>query len=128
LNQQVGKSSLLNALLRRKVVRSSFVPGKTKHFQTYHLNPLLRLIDSPGIVFPSVSSFPLQILGGIVPIQNIPIAMNYVCERIPLESIEEVLLEDEDGNLLHGDQRKREWTVEALLEAHARAKGMYRKL
>lgn len=50
----VGKSSLINALMGKKVVSTSRTPGHTKHFQTIFLTPQVRLCDCPGLVFPSL--------------------------------------------------------------------------
>ena len=43
----VGKSSLINAIMGRKVVSVSRTPGHTKHFQTIFLTPNVRLCDCP---------------------------------------------------------------------------------
>ncbi|EOD19407.1 hypothetical protein EMIHUDRAFT_242840 [Emiliania huxleyi CCMP1516] len=48
----VGKTSLLNALVGRKVASVSRTPGHTKHLQTWELTPRLTICDSPGLVFP----------------------------------------------------------------------------
>jgi large subunit GTPase 1 len=51
----VGKSSLINALIGEKKVSMSRQPGKTKHFQTIEVpNRRITLCDCPGLVFPSV--------------------------------------------------------------------------
>ncbi|RKP05750.1 hypothetical protein THASP1DRAFT_32414 [Thamnocephalis sphaerospora] len=65
----VGKSSMINSIFGRTVVSASKTPGHTKHFQTLHLLPTLRLCDGPGLVFPSLLPRPLQ------------------AERIPVERI-----------------------------------------
>lgn len=49
----VGKSSVMNAMMGRKVVSVSKTPGHTKHFQTIFLTRNVRLCDCPGLVFPS---------------------------------------------------------------------------
>lgn len=49
----VGKSSLINSLLRRRVVGVSPLPGHTKSLQEVILDKNIRLIDSPGVVFSS---------------------------------------------------------------------------
>lgn len=67
----VGKSSLLNGLVRKKVVSVSKTPGHTKHFQTIFLTPTVKLCDCPGLVFPSLVEKPLQILAGIYPIAQV---------------------------------------------------------
>ena len=50
----VGKSSVINALMKSKKVSASSTPGKTKHIQTIQLNDSITLCDCPGIVLPSV--------------------------------------------------------------------------
>ena len=57
----VGKSTLLNSLVGRKVVSVSRTPGHTKYFQTYHLTETVHLCDCPGLVFPSFVERPLQV-------------------------------------------------------------------
>ena len=47
----VGKSSLINSLLRSKAVGVSSTPGFTKVSQEIVLDKNIRLLDSPGIVF-----------------------------------------------------------------------------
>lgn len=50
----VGKSSFINSLLRRRVVSVSSTPGHTKALQEVILDKHIRLIDSPGVVFSSI--------------------------------------------------------------------------
>lgn len=61
----VGKSSLINSLIGRKVVSTSKTPGHTKHFQTINWKQNLRLCDCPGLIFPSLISRDLQALHGL---------------------------------------------------------------
>lgn len=62
----VGKSSLLNALLGTTRVRASKTPGKTKHFQTILWGPArdIKIIDCPGLVCPSLVPMELQAMAG----------------------------------------------------------------
>ena len=60
----VGKSSLMNGLIGRKVVSTSVTPGHTKYFQTYFLTKTVKLCDSPGLVFPSLIPKQLQASSG----------------------------------------------------------------
>uniref|UniRef100_A0A7G3AWV1 Guanine nucleotide-binding protein-like 1 n=1 Tax=Lutzomyia longipalpis TaxID=7200 RepID=A0A7G3AWV1_LUTLO len=83
----VGKSSLMNALMGRKVVSVSRTPGHTKHFQTIFLTQNVRLCDCPGLVFPSSAPRCLQVLMGSYPIAQLrePYAsIRYLCERVDL--------------------------------------------
>jgi len=51
----VGKSTVINALVGAKKVGMSRTPGKTKHIQTLELPEWgFSLCDAPGLVFPSV--------------------------------------------------------------------------
>ncbi|VDK78628.1 unnamed protein product [Cylicostephanus goldi] len=49
----VGKSSTINKLAGEKKVSVSATPGKTRHFQTIHIDSQLCLCDCPGLVMPS---------------------------------------------------------------------------
>ncbi|TKA50181.1 hypothetical protein B0A53_06412 [Rhodotorula sp. CCFEE 5036] len=91
----VGKSSLLNALLGRKVVRASRTPGKTKTLQTIYWNKNLRLCDCPGLVCPSSAGYERQVLGGVLPIQNVESVLHFVGQRMPLEKPLRLRHEDE---------------------------------
>ena len=52
----VGKSSLINALLNRKsYARTSATPGKTQTINFYNINDQLYLVDLPGYGYAKVS-------------------------------------------------------------------------
>ncbi|XP_036997213.2 guanine nucleotide-binding protein-like 1 isoform X2 [Artibeus jamaicensis] len=83
----VGKSSLINGLVGRKVVSVSRTPGHTRYFQTYFLTPSVKLCDCPGLIFPSLLPKQLQVLAGIYPIAQIQepyTAVGYLASRIPV--------------------------------------------
>uniref|UniRef100_A0A0N5C7Q8 Guanine nucleotide-binding protein-like 3 homolog n=1 Tax=Strongyloides papillosus TaxID=174720 RepID=A0A0N5C7Q8_STREA len=46
----VGKSSVINSLKRKKSCQVGNLPGMTKHIQEVELDKNIRLIDSPGVV------------------------------------------------------------------------------
>ena len=52
----VGKSSVINVLCKKKLVGVAAQPGKTKHFQTIFIEKNLMLCDCPGLVFPNFTS------------------------------------------------------------------------
>ncbi|XP_055539613.1 guanine nucleotide-binding protein-like 1 [Wyeomyia smithii] len=86
----VGKSSLLNAVMGKKVVSVSRTPGHTKHFQTIFLTNSVRLCDCPGLVFPSSVPRKLQVLIGSYPIAQLrePYAsVKYLAERVNLPAL-----------------------------------------
>lgn len=53
----VGKSSVINSLKRKKSCASGAVPGLTRHMQEIELDKHIRLIDSPGVVLASKEDF-----------------------------------------------------------------------
>ncbi|XP_065221242.1 guanine nucleotide-binding protein-like 1 [Planococcus citri] len=83
----VGKSSLMNAIIGKKVVSVSKTPGHTKHFQTIFLTPTVKVCDCPGLVFPSKVPKVLQVLMGSFPIAQLRepyTSVKYIAERIDL--------------------------------------------
>ena len=67
----VGKSSVINSIVGRKVVSTSRTPGHTKHFQTYFVTCNIQLCDCPGLVFPSIVDKQQQIFSGLYPIAQV---------------------------------------------------------
>ncbi len=51
----VGKSSLINLLLNRKIARTSGSPGKTRTLNFYQINGEFRIVDLPGYGYAKVS-------------------------------------------------------------------------
>lgn len=50
----VGKSTLINALLGRKVAKVGDEPAVTKNQQRYELNSKISLTDTPGMLWPKI--------------------------------------------------------------------------
>ncbi len=50
----VGKSTLMNALLKRKVAKVGDEPAVTKHQQTLDLGSGMTLTDTPGMMWPKI--------------------------------------------------------------------------
>lgn len=48
----VGKSTLINRLVKRKATKVGDVPGVTKHLQTVRIHEELSLLDTPGVLWP----------------------------------------------------------------------------
>lgn len=113
-----GKSSLLNALMGRKVVSVSRTPGHTKHFQTIFLTQTVRLCDCPGLVFPSCVPRAQQVLMGSYPIAQLrePYApLRYLAERVNLVGM--LNLRDADVDSFD------EWSPIAICDAWATQRG-----
>jgi len=51
----VGKSSVINSLCRSRAVKVGSAPGITKTAQEVHLDKQVKLLDTPGIVFPKAT-------------------------------------------------------------------------
>ncbi|XP_028410961.1 guanine nucleotide-binding protein-like 1 [Dendronephthya gigantea] len=124
----VGKSSLLNGLIGRKVVSCSRTPGHTKHFQTIFLTPSVRLCDSPGLVFPSLVDKRLQILSGTYPIAQVrePYSVvGYLAACTPLEKILNLVhpkatQEDDENTLVD-----LKWSAWDICDAWAEQRGFH---
>ncbi|TRY60734.1 hypothetical protein DNTS_007807, partial [Danionella cerebrum] len=117
----VGKSSVLNSLVGRKVVSVSRTPGHTKYFQTYYLTPTVKLCDCPGLVFPSRVDKQLQVLAGIYPVSQLQepySSVGYLCERTDYLSV--LKLTHPESLLDPGTQ---DWTAWDVCEAWAEKRG-----
>uniref|UniRef100_A0AAG5DCT0 Guanine nucleotide-binding protein-like 1 n=1 Tax=Anopheles atroparvus TaxID=41427 RepID=A0AAG5DCT0_ANOAO len=113
----VGKSSLLNAVMGRKVVSVSRTPGHTKHFQTIFLTNTVRLCDCPGLVFPSSTPRQVQVLMGSYPIAQLrePYAsIRFLAERVDLAQL---------LTLKHPENDNDEWSPIDICDAWATKRG-----
>ncbi|XP_069551695.1 guanine nucleotide-binding protein-like 1 [Brachyistius frenatus] len=125
----VGKSSVINSLVGRKVVSVSRTPGHTKYFQTYYLTPTVKLCDCPGLVFPSLVNKQLQILAAIYPVsqQQEPYSsVGYLCERTPFLSVLKLKhpsLQDRKAHERNDASEEFGWTAWDVCEAWAERRG-----
>merc|ERR1712178_66325 len=68
----VGKSSVMNRLVGKKITRTSITPGATKYFQTYNVSEKVTLCDCPGLIFPAYGiSYAEQVMCGAFPISQV---------------------------------------------------------
>ncbi|KAG5683437.1 hypothetical protein PVAND_012718 [Polypedilum vanderplanki] len=114
----VGKSSIINALMGKKVVSISRTPGHTKHFQTIFLTENVRLVDCPGLVFPSKTPKTLQVLLGSYPISQLRepyAAIKFLAERLDLPKL--FVLKHPDGD--------EEWSAMDICDAFALKRGFF---
>uniref|UniRef100_A0A3Q2PBQ8 Guanine nucleotide-binding protein-like 1 n=1 Tax=Fundulus heteroclitus TaxID=8078 RepID=A0A3Q2PBQ8_FUNHE len=125
----VGKSTVINSLVGRKVVSVSRTPGHTKYFQTYYLTPTVKLCDCPGLVFPSLVNKQLQILAGIFPIAQLQdpyTSVGYLCERIPYLSVLKLKhpsLQEKGAEQREQGAAEPSWTAWDVCEAWAERRG-----
>ena len=67
-----GKSSIINTLLKKKVCNVAPIPGETKVWQYVSLMKRIYLIDCPGVVPPSSTDTPTDlILRGVVRVEKV---------------------------------------------------------
>lgn len=115
----VGKSSIINGLVGKKVVSTSRTPGHTKRFQTIFLTKDLVLCDCPGLVFPALDRpKSLQILCGLYPIAQVRepySALRYLAERLPIEKMYGLQLPEDNES----------WTPYNICEAYAQKRGYF---
>lgn len=148
----VGKSSLINALLGGSRVSTSRTPGKTKHFQTifWGARREIKLVDCPGLVCPSLIPMELQVMTGgelhpqfpnsVLPISRIapiPSCVQYAAQLMPLEDIFQIhaqsnAIDDMDAKKTwRGSQpvmlkKQHQWTTGMILEQRAKDRGYCR--
>lgn len=92
-----GKSSIINTLRKKKVCSTAPIPGETKVWQYITLMKRIYLIDCPGIVPPSMTDTPEDILlRGVVRVENVENPAQYMpavlsrCKKHHLERTYEV--------------------------------------
>eukprot|EP00002_Diphylleia_rotans_P020686 TRINITY_DN4011_c0_g1_i1.p1 TRINITY_DN4011_c0_g1~~TRINITY_DN4011_c0_g1_i1.p1 ORF type:complete len:747 (-),score=192.39 TRINITY_DN4011_c0_g1_i1:189-2429(-) len=78
----VGKSSVINTLRKKKVCKVAPVPGETKVWQYITLFKRIYLIDCPGVVYSSGDSEADIVLKGVVRIENLQTPEDYIDEVI----------------------------------------------
>mmetsp|Transcript_102918 Transcript_102918/g.266045 ORF Transcript_102918/g.266045 Transcript_102918/m.266045 type:complete len:679 (-) Transcript_102918:296-2332(-) len=79
----VGKSSVINTLKRKKVCKAAPVPGETRVWQYIALTKKLYLLDCPGIVPPTANDFAndsAKVLKGVVRAERIQTPSDYIDE------------------------------------------------
>ncbi|KAI6221315.1 Nucleolar GTP-binding protein 2 [Aphelenchoides fujianensis] len=74
----VGKSSVVNTLRKKKVCKAAPIAGETKYWQYVTLMKKIFLIDCPGVVYPQGDSETQIILKGVV--RSIP-PLHFIARR-----------------------------------------------
>lgn len=131
------------------MVRASRTPGKTKSLQTIYWSKDVRLVDCPGLVFPSYVGMEKQVMAGVIPIQNVSLpeslslpqplchpemtklmpkcpgqkveaVIHELGERMPLERILDLKMPEE----LVDERQGVVWSTDTLLATFALDRGM----
>jgi len=81
----VGKSSLVNSLMRCRAVGVSSMPGFTKQMQEVILDKNIRLLDSPGIVFAdgNTAATALRNCVNVESMEDVVTPVQAILERCP---------------------------------------------
>ena len=116
----VGKSSIINVLCKKKLVGVGARPGKTKHFQTIFIEKDLLLCDCPGLVFPSCSSSKAEMVcNGVLPIDNLKDYMT------PVEVLAGMINKSIFEKLYHIKIEAEKPSASQILSAFAQQRGYY---
>eukprot|EP00968_Pinguiococcus_pyrenoidosus_P005694 scaffold368_cov258-Pinguiococcus_pyrenoidosus.AAC.57 len=86
----VGKSSIINTLMKKKVCKVAPIPGETKVWQYITLMRRIFLIDSPGVVHDEGEDEVETVLKGVVRAERLPDPTSFVApilERVKKEYI-----------------------------------------
>ncbi|EME48448.1 hypothetical protein DOTSEDRAFT_67480 [Dothistroma septosporum NZE10] len=127
-----GKSSIINTLRKKKVCTVAPIPGETKVWQYITLMKRIYLIDCPGIVPPSMTDSPEDILlRGVVRVENVENPAQYIpavlakCKQHHLERTYEMKGWSMDDDTAFTDKPEQQRTEEGIkfLEALARKGG-----
>ncbi|KAL7753950.1 GTPase required for pre-60S ribosomal subunit nuclear export and maturation [Sorochytrium milnesiophthora] len=78
----VGKSSIINTLKKKKVCTVAPIPGETKIWQYITLMRRIYLIDCPGVVYASNDSESDIVLKGVVRVENLKNPEDHVKELV----------------------------------------------
>jgi len=76
----VGKSSIINTLKKKKVCKVAPIPGETKVWQYVTLMRRIYLIDCPGVVYNTGDSETDIILKGVVRVENVKNPDDHITE------------------------------------------------
>eukprot|EP01133_Synstelium_polycarpum_P003435 gene3435-3900_t len=76
----VGKSSIINTLKSKRVCKAAPIPGETKVWQYITLMKRIYLIDCPGVVPATGDSEANLVLKGVVRVENLEDATEYIPE------------------------------------------------
>jgi len=135
-----GKSSIINTLRKKKVCTVAPIPGETKIWQYITLMKRIYLIDCPGVVPPSNTDTPQDILlRGVVRVENVENPEQYipaVLAKTKPQHIERTyqikgykdhiefleLLARKGGRLLHGGEPDVDGVAKMVLNDFLRGK------
>jgi ribosome biogenesis GTPase A len=116
----VGKSTLMNAILNRRIAKVGDEPAITKQQQRHQINDHMVLVDTPGMMWPKIQH---ELDGYLLAINN-NIGKNAYFEEEVAEKLGEILL-DQYPKLIMTRYKLENLSMDgiALLESIAKKKG-----
>jgi ribosome biogenesis GTPase A len=84
----VGKSTLMNAILKKRIAKVGDEPAITKQQQRHQINDHMILIDTPGMMWPKIENE----MDGYILAANYAIGKNAYFEEDVAEKLGEILL------------------------------------
>jgi ribosome biogenesis GTPase A len=116
----VGKSTLMNAILNRRIAKVGDEPAVTKQQQRHQINDRMILVDTPGMMWPRIQ---LPSDGDLLAINN-NIGKNAYFEEEVAEKLGSILLE-QYPDLIATRYKLEDLKIDAiaLLESIAKKKG-----
>jgi len=116
----VGKSTFINNIVKKKVTRTENRPGVTKSLQWIRINEDVELLDTPGVLWPKFDNQEdarlLALLGSInddvLDKQDLVIhGLEYIRDRYPGMLKNKYGISEEEDDLLEAIARKKLWLM-----------------
>lgn len=89
----VGKSSLINSLLKAQVVELGNIPSTTKTLQEVQVDEQIKLLDSPGIILTSAESETSTALKGLIKTEQLMdplIELKEIFNKVPIKQLMQI--------------------------------------
>lgn len=115
----VGKSTLINNIVRKKVAKAENRPGVTKSLQWIRINEDVELLDTPGVLWPKFDNQDdarmLALVGSINDdvitdkVELINYGLKYLIENYPNAVANRYSVDETSDNLIEDIARKKLW-------------------
>lgn len=115
----VGKSTLINNIVRKKVAKAENRPGVTKSLQWIRINEDIELLDTPGVLWPKFDNQDnarmLALVGSINDdvitdkVELINYGLKYLIDSYPNAVANRYSVDETSDNLIEDIARKKLW-------------------
>ncbi len=116
----VGKSTFINNIVKKKVAKAENRPGVTKNLQWIRINEDVELLDTPGVLWPKIEDQNqakiLALLGSmndeILDSEDLTyFGLNYIKENYPGLLKERYNINEEDADLIKSIGNSKMWLI-----------------